>query len=150
MEMPPLRRRREDIPGLVRYLLADICAERQLLAKSVSTHAADLLSALPWRGNVSELKRFLAVLVSTVPGRLIRLSDVLANVRLDGTPSTSIYSGTLREARERFERDYVASVLRRHHGRMGEAAKALGIQRTNLYRKVRQLSIKHRSTERHP
>jgi DNA-binding NtrC family response regulator len=114
----------------------------------VSTHAADLLSALPWRGNLVELKTFLTALVGTVPGRLIRLSDVLANVRLDGAPSPFLYTGTLREAREHFEKDYVASVLRRHHGRMGEAAKALGIQRTNLYRKVRQLSLKRRPAVR--
>jgi two-component system nitrogen regulation response regulator NtrX len=48
---------------------------------------------------------------------------------------------SLREARLRFERDYIAAVVRQHHGRMGEAAQALGIQRTNLYRKLRQLSV---------
>ena len=49
--------------------------------------------------------------------------------------------GTLRDARLRFERDYIAAVVRQHHGRMGDAAQALGIQRTNLYRKLRQLSV---------
>jgi DNA-binding NtrC family response regulator len=48
---------------------------------------------------------------------------------------------TLRDARARFERDCISAVLMRHHGRVGEAAKALGIQRTNLYRKVRQLNV---------
>ena len=48
---------------------------------------------------------------------------------------------TLREARLRFERDYIAAVVRQHHGRMGEAAASLGIQRTNLYRKLRQLNV---------
>jgi len=47
----------------------------------------------------------------------------------------------LREARERFERDYITSVLQRHRGRMGAAAKELGIERTNLYRKIKQLKI---------
>ena len=47
----------------------------------------------------------------------------------------------LRDARARFEREFISSTLQRHHGRVGDAAKALGIQRTNLYRKVRQLGV---------
>ncbi len=50
-------------------------------------------------------------------------------------------SGTLREAKERFERDYILAVLERHRGRVGEAARALGIQRPNLYRKMRALRV---------
>jgi DNA-binding NtrC family response regulator len=48
---------------------------------------------------------------------------------------------TLREARRRFERAYILATLSRHRGRMAEAARALGIQRTNLYRKMRQLDL---------
>ena len=48
---------------------------------------------------------------------------------------------TLRDAKARFERDCISAVLMRHHGRVPEAAKALGIQRTNLYRKIRQLNV---------
>lgn len=49
--------------------------------------------------------------------------------------------GTLKVARERFERDYIAAVLEHHRGRMVDAARTLGIERTNLYRKARQLGI---------
>ena len=48
---------------------------------------------------------------------------------------------TLRQARERFEREFIARALERHDGRVADAARALGIQRTNLYRKVRQLKL---------
>ena len=48
---------------------------------------------------------------------------------------------TLREARAQFERDFITRALERHGGRVAEAAKSLGIQRTNLYRKVRQLKL---------
>jgi DNA-binding NtrC family response regulator len=144
ISMPPLRERREDLPALIRYLLADICAAISCPTKTVSTQAAALLAALPWRGNLHELRGLLSVLVAKVSGRLIRLADVVGNVRLDGGAATMVYGGSLKEARERFERDYVTSVLEQHHGRMGEAARALGIQRTNLYRKVRQLSVPRR------
>ena len=141
IELPPLRRRREDIPGLVRIMMADICEALQISPKSASSQALALLAALPWRGNFTEMRGLLRTLVLKAPGRLIRLSDVLDNIRLDGSASTFTGGGTLKEARDRFERDYVAAVLEQHRGRMAEAARALGIQRTNLYRKVRQLSV---------
>jgi len=65
------------------------------------------------------------------------MPSVVEAVRLAagrGTP-------TLREARAQFEREWIAATLAMHNGRVGEAAKALGIQRTNLYRKVRQLKL---------
>ena len=145
VSVPPLRARREDIPGLARCLVSDLSLSAGLAPKAISAQAIDLLSALPWRGNVSELEALLRRLVAKVPGRQIRLADVLAHVRLDGQPAVAMYGGTLKEARESFERDYVAAVLEQHRGRMGEAAKALGLQRTNLYRKVRQLSVRRRS-----
>ena len=128
----------------------EICAEQRVPVKKISRQAAQLLSALPWRGNVRELRALLGALVLKVSDVRIRQADVLENVRLEGGPTTFVYAGTLREARERFERDYVTAVLEQHRGRMAEAAKALGIQRTNLYRKVRQLAVKRRLSGRKP
>jgi DNA-binding NtrC family response regulator len=139
---PPLRQRREDIPALVYHFLHELASEQGISPKRASRQAIALMSALPWRENARELRTFLAALVLNVQGSVIKQADVLANVRIDGGPTTLVYSGTLKEARGRFERDYVTAVLEQHRGRMAEAAKALGIQRTNLYRKVRQLSVK--------
>ncbi len=146
IEVPPLHRRREDIPALVQVLAADLCDARKLARKVVSAQAVELLAALPWRGNIRELVGFLRPLVEKVPGKLIRLADVLSHVRLDGPHDAFIDGGTLKEARRRFEREYVMRVIDQHRGRMSEAAKALGIQRTNLYRKVRQLSVSRQLT----
>ena len=49
--------------------------------------------------------------------------------------------GTLKQARARFEKEYIASVLEQHRGRISDAARTLGIQRTNLYRKIRSLKV---------
>ena len=101
-----------------------------------------LLGALPWPGNTAELRLLTERLAVLVTRGVVLLEDVLANVRLEGAEALGGRSGTLREARERFERDYVATVLQHHRGRMGDAARELGIERTNLYRKIKQLNIR--------
>jgi DNA-binding NtrC family response regulator len=144
IDVPPLRERRDEIARLARTFLADACRSLGVTPKTLSQQAAELLAALRWRGNIDELRQLVSSLAAGVPERTVRLSDVLSRVRLDGQANVFLYGGTLREARARFERDYVAQVLEQHDGRMTEAAKALGIQRTNLYRKVRQLSVRRR------
>jgi two-component system nitrogen regulation response regulator NtrX len=142
IDMPPLRQRREDIPALANYFLRDVCASLGLPPKTVSRPALSLISALPWRGNGVELRTFIESVVAGSPvGRSIGLEDVLAHVRLDGDSVVFSNGGTLRQARARFERDYIAAVLEQHHGRISDAARALGIQRTNLYRKIRSLRV---------
>lgn len=144
IQMPPLRERREDIPALVRYLLADICSSLGMPTKTASNQAIQLLAALPWRGNLTELANLLRTVALKAPGRIVRLADVVPNIRLEGGPTAFTYAGPLKQARERFEREYVAHVLEQHHGRIAAAARALGIQRTNLYRKLRQLAVQRR------
>jgi len=142
IDMPPLRSRREDIPALANYFVREICANLRVPPKMLARPALSLISALPWRGNAGELKTMLEGVIhgsKDVPG--IGLEDVLAFVRLDGGSVVFSNGGTLKQARVRFEREYIASVLEQHHGRMSEAARALGIQRTNLYRKMRSLRV---------
>ncbi|HWF85964.1 MAG TPA: sigma 54-interacting transcriptional regulator [Vicinamibacterales bacterium] len=142
IDMPPLRNRREDIPALANYFLREICAAQRVPPKTLSRAALSLIAALPWRGNAAELHSLIeSIVTSLAGGRGISLDDVLAHVQLDGGAAKAPNGGTLRQARSRFEREYIASVLEHHHGRISEAAKALGIQRTNLYRKMRSLRL---------
>ena len=141
INVPALRQRREDVPLLAAHFLDEICAARNLPPRSLTRSALTLLSALPWRGNARELRDLLTRLATLATQSAVRLEDVLAHVRLDGGVAAQGPAGSLREARMRFERDYIAAILQQHHGRIAEAAKALGIQRTNLYRKVRQLKV---------
>jgi len=142
IDLPPLRSRREDIPALANYFVREICANLRVPPKMLARPALSLMSALPWRGNAVELKRMLeGVIEGSKDGPGIGLEDVLAFVRLDGGSVVFSSGGTLKQARARFERDYIAAVLEQHHGRMSEAARALGIQRTNLYRKMRTLRV---------
>jgi DNA-binding NtrC family response regulator len=142
IQLPPLRQRTEDIPLLATHFLKEACRRNGIPPKTFSRSALTLLAALPWPGNMAELRALTERLAVIITRGVLLLEDVLANVRLEGAEALGGPSGTLREARERFERDYVAAVLQHHRGRMGDAARALGIERTNLYRKIRQLNIR--------
>jgi DNA-binding NtrC family response regulator len=141
IDVPPLRRRREDLPLLAAYLLRQACVQRDVDPKRFSQSALAVLAALPWHGNAADLVSLVDLVVDRVDGPVVQIGDVLAHAALDGVAAPVEAGLTLRDARARFERDCISAVLVRHRGRVGEAAKALGIQRTNLYRKVRQLKV---------
>jgi DNA-binding NtrC family response regulator len=141
IDVPPLRQRRADIPIMVAHLTQELADAAACAPKRFTETALVLLSALDWRENLRELRALVGRLVMGVEAAAIRLEDVLACLRLEATPASPPAPGGLREARLRFEREYIAAVLQQHGWRVGEAARTLGIQRPNLYRKVRQLGI---------
>jgi len=141
VDVPALRQRREDIPLLATHFVKELCKANGKPIKTLTRPALTLLAALPWRGNAPELRSLLERLILLVPQGLIRLEDVLAHTQLEGSISPSGFEATLRQARARFERDYIAAVLQHQHGRIAETARVLGIQRTNLYRKMRRLNL---------
>lgn len=143
IDVPPLRRRRQDIPLLAAHFLGQLCEQEGLpaRARSLSRSALALLAALPWHGNAGELRALLEVVLRSVRRPVIEIDDLLEHASLDGIAARVDTGLSLRDAKARFERECISAVLMRHHGRVGEAAKALGIQRTNLYRKVRQLNV---------
>jgi DNA-binding NtrC family response regulator len=143
IEIPALRQRRDDIVPLAQHLVQEICARLHVSAKSLSTSSQMLMTALPWRGNGDELRRLLETVVPTLNGSsIIGIEDLLGQLTLDGGPATTAKGGgTLRQARARFEKEYIAAVVAQHRGRISDAAKTLGIQRTNLYRKMRALHV---------
>lgn len=141
LELPTLRERSQDIPLLALLFMKEACARHDVAAKSFSRSALALLSSLPWRGNAAELRGLVERLAVMVPRGVVLQEDVLQHVRFDGASARGGTVGTLREARQQFEREFIASALQRHGWRMEAAASELGIERTNLYRKMKQLSI---------
>jgi two-component system, NtrC family, nitrogen regulation response regulator NtrX len=141
VDVPALRQRREDVPVLATHFLKELCKASGKPMKTLTRPALTLLAALPWRGNALELRALLERLILLAPGGLIRLEDVLAHTQLEGSVSPTGLDATLRQARAKFERDYIAAVLQQHRGRIADAARVLGIQRTNLYRKMRRLNL---------
>jgi DNA-binding NtrC family response regulator len=141
IDLPPLRERREDVPALAARLLDELCTARGLATRTFTHAALALIGALTWPGNLLELKDAIDRVVSDAHEDVVQIEHLLPALRLQRTSEAFVPSGSLREARLRFERDYIASVLQRHDWRMAEAAQTLGIQRPNLYRKARQLGI---------
>jgi DNA-binding NtrC family response regulator len=140
--VPGLRERPEDIPEFA----VRIAAELRGGEAPVFTQAAlTVLSAPGWPGNLDELRLVLDRVLRAAPEGPIRQEDVLAHLPIDGAFARIAPEISLREARRQFEREYIASVLERHRWRMSDAARTLGIERANLYRKTRQLGILRRA-----
>jgi len=141
IDLPPLRDRAEDVPALAARVLDDWCAARGHATRTMTQAALALLAALTWSGNLAELRSVVERAAQETRHDVIQIEDVLPALNLERAPARFIPSGQLREARLRFERDYISAVLQHHGWRMAEAAATLGIQRPNLYRKARQLGI---------
>ena len=140
IDLPPLRDRPDDVPALALRLLEDRCAVDGR-PRSFTQAALALVGALTWPGNLAELRDALDRVVADGRDDVIQIEHLLPALQLHRVPKTFVPGGSLRDARKRFERDYIASVLQHYDWRMAAAAQALGIQRPNLYRKARQLGI---------
>jgi DNA-binding NtrC family response regulator len=140
LELTPLSQRREDIGPLATALMQHAAQELGRTPREFSEASLALLAALEWDGNTAELARVVRALAAAGAGR-VRVEDVVAGMNPGSLTGVAVPRVSLREARRQFERDYIAAVLRHSGWRMGQAARVLGIQRPNLYRKARQLGI---------
>jgi DNA-binding NtrC family response regulator len=141
IDLPPLSERAEDVGAIAARLLEEFCAANGALPRVFTPAALALLGAMSWPGNIAELRDAIDRAAAAATGDVIPVEALLPALRFERAPAAFVPQGTLREARLRFEHDYIAAVLEHHGWRMAEAAQTLGIQRPNLYRKARQLGI---------
>ena len=140
--VPPLRARREDIPELAEHFLRLASVENGVRPKQLAPRAVEYLGQLPWKGNVRELRNLMERLVIFAPEDVVSHTDVMEALNLrEAVPSQDSGPVPLREARARFERQYILYRLAANRGNLVITARELGIERTNLYRKMRQLRI---------
>jgi DNA-binding NtrC family response regulator len=131
-----LRHRPGDLPALIDHLVAEAGARPRAFTRPALT----VLAALPWSDNIDELAGVVAAVLAAA-GETVRQEDVLPHLPKEAAFARIDLTASLRDARRRFEREYIAAVLERHNWRMSDAARTLGIERANLYRKARQLGI---------
>jgi two-component system nitrogen regulation response regulator NtrX len=140
--VPPLRDRDNDIALLAEHFMAEFAREYGRRPKRLDAGAATGLRSYRWPGNVRELRNVIERLMIMVPGDTIALADLAF---LDGAVATPDAPGApalpLHEARERFERDYILRALAAQNGNISRTADALGVERSNLYRKMRAFGI---------
>ena len=145
IDVPPLRERREDIPDLVRDLAEQLPVAERLPYRPIPVPAQNVLRQHDWPGNLRELVNVLRGLLQTgdeTPVEADEVSDFLARAAdADGATLSRLFELPLREAREAFERHYLIARLRRVEGSVGQLADAVEMERTHLYRKLRQLGI---------
>jgi two-component system, NtrC family, nitrogen regulation response regulator NtrX len=139
--VPPLRSRREDIPELAEHFLRLASVENGVRPKRLSSRAVDVLVQLPWRGNVRELRNLMERVAILVTNDSVGAQDLMDVLHLASGPDEVSGAVPLREARSRFERQYIVTRLHANRGNLGDTARELGIERTNLYRKMKQLGI---------
>ncbi|PYQ50608.1 MAG: Fis family transcriptional regulator [Acidobacteria bacterium] len=147
--VPPLRARREDIPELAEHFLRLASVENDLKPKRLSPRAVDLLVQMPWQGNVRELRNLMERLVVLVGKDVVGQQEVMDVLQMPGLRAEETGPLPLRQARARFERQYILYRLTANRGNLGNTARELGIERTNLYRKMKQLGIQAPSRARH-
>lgn len=144
--VPPLRERIEDIPLLVSYFLSKFSAENGVKEKRISQSAMKLLQSYHWPGNVRELKNLIERLVIMVSSDSIEVGD-LPNNLFEQPKTTKLSAVELRKAKNDFEREYILQTLRSCDWNITETAKKLGIERTNLHRKMKQYGISRKKDE---
>jgi two-component system nitrogen regulation response regulator NtrX len=138
--VPALRERREDVPVLAQAFVGEFCAEAGAPAKKITPAAMKRLQEYAWPGNVRELRNLMERLVLMTPGPAIGTADLPAAMRSAAShaPETE---RTLEAARRAFEREFLTARLREHGGHISRTAKAVGMKRETLSRKIRALGI---------
>lgn len=144
--LSPLQQRSEDVPELLNFYVNHLPDIEQTPYRKLSVAAQNYLRHYPWPGNLRELKNLVRQLQLAGGDTEIQQSEVEAFIEqnqqsLTSTSQQTRYDLELREAREEFERDYLLYHLQKVDGKVGDLAKISGMERTNLYRKLRTLDI---------
>jgi len=150
--LPPLRDRTEDIPALVDHFARQVAGQNGWKPAAFAREAIDELKRYTWRGNVRELRNVVERLLLLSTGDSVDVATVLAALPRE-TPATPIgiglrVDGTLAQRVELFERETIIAELRRHQNHITQTARALGLERSYLYKKCQQLGIDLRAMRR--
>lgn len=154
--VPSLRERREDIPALVGHFMKIHAEEQGLRIKEVLPEAMVVFQQYEWPGNIRELRNLIERLMIMVPGPVIDAPQ--ATLSLQGRASSPVVSqpgqaasplltksyDSLRDARNAFEKEYIARKLREHHWNISRTAEDLKIERSHLHRKIKLLEVEMR------
>ena len=148
--VPTLRERIEDIPLLADHFMAILAREYGRRPKTFEPDAVAALQRYPWPGNVRELRNLVERLMIMVPGDRVGARDVTFLDQGTAPPPVELKTGAiapLHDARDDFERQYILRALAAQQGNISRTADVLGVERSNLYRKMRAFGIAPRKSD---
>ena len=150
LALPPLRERREDIRVLAEHFIKQLDEQNHWKSRTLSSEAVAELERYPWPGNVRELRNVIERVLlfenkdeiqpATIQ-RALPQSTVSAGAASNPQLAGALVSGILSQRVEAFERETLLAVLKQNHHHMTNTAKALGLERSHLYKKCQQLGI---------
>ncbi len=160
LRVPPLRQRADDVPALAAHFVALFAFELKRRPKTFEREAMAHLKEYSWPGNVRELRNLVERMMIMVPGESITAADLTAAIRgggaaaggqlangggsAPGSAARALWEAdhaSLREARHAFEKHFIERKLAEMEGNVSRTAQALGLERSNLYRKMRGYGI---------
>ena len=147
VEVPPLRDRLEDIPVLVEEFVEEFCKGRGYPRRRFSEGVMEAFQRYSWPGNVRELKNVVERLLILARSQVVELRDLTPPIWAGPQVLTKPGPQTpqsLKEAREAFERAFLEAKLREHGGNVSRTAEAVGLERSHLHKKLKELGIKMR------
>ncbi|MEQ1923304.1 MAG: sigma-54 dependent transcriptional regulator [Pyrinomonadaceae bacterium] len=141
-QVPPLRERPEDIPVLVEHFNRRFSAEYGKAAKEFTADAIDSLQANDWFGNVRELKNTIERIVIMSGKTTVTADDLPELDTANETPAISFRFPTFKDATDAYQREFIQHKLAEFDGNVAKAAEDMGVDRSHLYRRMRNLGIK--------
>ncbi len=145
IRVPPLRERVDDILELANEFLDEFSLDSKKERKSLTPEALDLLMNYSWPGNVRELKNLTERMAIMYPDKVIDGEDIPPPFNTsrseDSRLESFLSSDTLKEARETFERSFIASKLEEFGGNISKTAEAIGMERSNLHKKIKAYGL---------
>ena len=145
IEVPPLRKRLEDVPLLVSHFAQRLAGRGGVPARRFTPESVQGLQQRPWPGNVRELRNAVERLLILAPGREISAGDVERvlsdGARVGGLAIETPRAGTFEEFKQQAERDFLVAKLREYRWNVAETARALDMPRSNLYKKIEKYAL---------
>jgi two-component system nitrogen regulation response regulator NtrX len=138
VRVPSLRERPQDIEALANYFLSEFCSRNNFRAKALSKETVDILAEYAWPGNIRELRNTVERMAILTRGDEIGEDAVPVEIRLARGEKAK---GNLREARDSAEREHILKALEESKWNVSSAARVLGMERTNLHKRIRALGL---------
>jgi len=139
IRLPALRERPSDVHPLAVYFLDEFCSRNNFRRKCLEQEACAVLEQYHWPGNARELRNAVERMAILCPLESIPCSAVPAEIRIGRTAGPR---SSLQEARESAERDHILRALEQANWNVSSAARTLGMERTNLHKRMRSLGLR--------